>query len=208
LIPDSDWRTDHGAPAHRLDDAIVIARSVAEPELFTVLVRRHAPVLLRYVTRRIGADAAEDVLAETFLAAFNQRGRYDVTRPDARPWLYGIATNLLRRHQRTEVQQLRVCERTGIDPVVAAFTDRADERVSADAVKRKLAGALRRLRPAYRDVLLLLTWGELTYEEAADALGVPLGTIRSRMSRARQQLRADLGGVNPLSIREEHDERS
>jgi DNA-directed RNA polymerase specialized sigma24 family protein len=131
LIPESDWRTEHGAADDRLDDATVIARSVAEPELFTVLFRRHAPVLLRYVTRRIGADAAQDVLAETFLAAFNQCGRYDVTRPDARPWRYGIATNLLRRHHRTEVRQLRVYERTGIDPVVAPFTDRADERVSA-----------------------------------------------------------------------------
>jgi len=203
LTIESEWRTDPGGRAYPLDDAAVIARSMAEPELFTVLFRRHAPLLQRYIARRIGPDAAEDVLAETFLTAFRHRARYDLTRLDARPWLYGIASNLLHRHRRTEIRQLKVCERTGIDPVVAAFTERADERVSADAVGRKLASALRRLRPVYRDVLLLLTWGELTYEEAAEALGVPVGTIRSRMSRARQLLRAELGGVNPTSIQEE-----
>ena len=73
-------------------DADVIARSVQEPEVFAVLFRRHAAAIQRYVARRLGVDAAEDVVAETFLAAFDQRGRYDLSRPDARPWLYGIAT--------------------------------------------------------------------------------------------------------------------
>lgn len=199
---ESDWRAEHGAQERQLDDAAVILLSRDDPEAFGLLFRRHASQLQRYIMRRIGPDAAEDVLAETFVTAFGHRGRYDVTRPDARPWLYGIATNLVGRHRRAEVSQLRVFERTGIDPVVAAFTDHADERTSADAVKRLLAAAMSRLRPGYRDALLLVAWGELTYEEAAGALGVPVGTIRSRISRARRVLRTELGGTNPTQIQE------
>jgi RNA polymerase sigma factor (sigma-70 family) len=190
-------------PAIRPDDAEVIARSRDEPELFALLFRRHAAPIQRYVARRIGPDAAEDVLAETFLVAFDQRHRYDPGRPDARPWLYGIATNLVGRHRRAEVRQLTAFGRTGVDPIVSVFTDAADARVSADAVKQPLATALARLRPAYRDALLLVVWGELSYPEAAAALGVPLGTVRSRISRARTALRTALGGVDPTSMRED-----
>jgi RNA polymerase sigma-70 factor (ECF subfamily) len=185
------------------DDAEVIARSRHEPELFALLFRRHAPRIQRYIARRIGPDAAEDVLAETFLTAFDQRHRYDPERPDARPWLYGIATNLVGRHRRAEVRQLTAFGRTGVDPVVAAFTEAADARVSAGAVRQRLAAELARLRPAYRDALLLVVWGELSYEEAAGALGVPVGTVRSRISRARKALRTALGGVDPTSIQED-----
>jgi DNA-directed RNA polymerase specialized sigma24 family protein len=76
------------------DDGVLIARSVGDPEQFAAVFRRHAPQIQRYVVRRLGADAAEDVVAETFLTAFRLRSRYQPDRPDARPWLYGIATNL------------------------------------------------------------------------------------------------------------------
>jgi len=85
-----------GDPA-RQGDAAVLVGSLCDPELFAVVFRRHAPAVLQYVTRRIGAQAADDVVAETFLVAFRQRGSF---RPDGRdclPWLYGIATNLLGR---------------------------------------------------------------------------------------------------------------
>ena len=187
-------------------DAVVIARSKDEPEMFALLFRRHAGPLRRYITRRIGPDAAEDVLAETFLTAFDVRGRYDRTRPDARPWLYGIATNLVGRHRRAEVRQLRVYQRTGVDPVMASFTERADARVSADAVKQRMAAAVAGLRPVYRDAVLLLAWGDLTYEEIAAALDVPIGTVRSRISRARKALRDALGNLDPTSIQEDFHE--
>jgi RNA polymerase sigma factor (sigma-70 family) len=180
-------------------DACLIERSRREPEAFAEVFRRHAPDIKRYVTRRLGTDAAEDVVAETFLAAFRQRGRYDVRRPDARPWLYGIATNLIGRHVRTEVRQLRILERTGADPVTAPFTERSDERVSAGAARRNLAAALAKLPAGHRDALLLVAWGGLSYEETAQALGVRIGTVRSRVSRARSGLRRELGGINPTS---------
>jgi len=131
-------RSGPAPPASRgaEDDATLIRASRLEPERFAGLFRRHAPVLQRYVTRRLGPDAAEDVVAETFMSAFRQRGQYDLSRPDARPWLYGIATNLVGRHRRSEIRQYRALARTGTDPVTEPFTDRVDSTVNG----RRTAG--------------------------------------------------------------------
>jgi RNA polymerase sigma factor (sigma-70 family) len=182
-----------------LDDATVIRLSLDEPERFEMLFKRHAPVIQRYVVRRLGADAADDIVAETFLLAFRQRGDYDTARGNVLPWLYGIATNLLGRHRRDEIRLYRALARTGIDPVIAPFTDQVDERVTATAASRRLAEALTGLKAAYRDALLLVAWGGLTYEETAAALGIPAGTVRSRISRARADLRRTLGDLGPTS---------
>jgi RNA polymerase sigma-70 factor (ECF subfamily) len=179
------------------DDAAIIARSRHEPEVFSVLFRRHAPRIQRYVVRRLGPDAADDVVAETFLLAFRQRDRYDQARANALPWLYGIATNLIGRHRRDEIRLYRALTRTGADPVTEPFTDRVDAAVSATAVNRRLAAVLAKLPAAYRDPLLLVAWGDLSYEETALALGVPKGTVRSRISRARTRLRQMLGDIDP-----------
>jgi RNA polymerase sigma-70 factor (ECF subfamily) len=178
------------------DDGALIARSVRDPEQFAAVFRRHAAEIQRYVVRRLGADAAEDVVADTFLTAFRLRSRYQPDRPDARPWLYGIATNLIGRHRRAEVRQYRALARTGVDPVTEPFTDGADARVSAGGESRRLAAALAALPAGQRDALLLQAWGDLTYEQAAVALGVPIGTVRSRLSRARGRLRQALKDVS------------
>ena len=177
----------------RCDDATVIARSLDDPEQFAVVFRRHAPDIHRYVVRRLGPGAADDVVAETFLTAFRFRSRYRSDRADARPWLYGIATNLIGRHRRAEVRQYRALARTGLDPVTESFADRADARVSAGTESRRLAAALAGLPAGHRNALLLVAWGDLSYEQAAVALGVPVGTVRSRLSRARARLRQALG---------------
>jgi RNA polymerase sigma factor (sigma-70 family) len=187
-----------------LDDAAVIQRSRHEPEQFTVLFRRHAPHIQRYVVRRLGPDAADDIVAETFLLAFRQRDRYDQERADARPWLYGIATNLIGRHRRAEIRQYRALARTGADQVTEPFTDRVDERVSASTAGRRIAAALARLSAELRDTLLLVAWGDLSYDEAAAALGVPVGTVRSRLNRARSKLRRTLGDANPAAPTKEY----
>jgi RNA polymerase sigma factor (sigma-70 family) len=181
------------------DDAAVIRLSRHEPEHFTVLFRRHAPYIQRYVVRRLGQDAADDIVAETFLLAFRHRDAYDQTRADARPWLYGIATNLIGRHRRAETRLYRALARTGADPVTEPFTDRVDDRVSASTASRRLAAGLARLSAESRDTLLLVVWGDLSYEEAAAALGVPVGTVRSRVSRARSRLRRTLGDLSPAA---------
>jgi len=185
------------------DDAAVIQLSRHEPEYFTELFRRHAPYIQRYVVRRLGQDAADDIVAETFLLAFRQRDSYDQARSDARPWLYGIATNLIGHHRRAEIRLYRALARTGADPVTESFTDRIDDRVSASTASRRLAAALARLSAELRDTLLLVAWGDLSYEETATALGVPVGTVRSRISRARSALRRSLGDTNPAAFDEE-----
>ena len=124
-----------------------------------------------------------------------------------RPWLYGIATNLIGRHRRSEIRQYRALARTGTDPVTdpvtEPFTDRVDSMVSADGVSRQLAAALAKLPAGHRDTLLLVAWGDLTYEQAALALAVPVGTVRSRLSRARSTLRRALGDADPSGLRDE-----
>ena len=179
------------------DDACVIGRSRDEPEVFEVVFRRYADQIQRYVARRVGADAADDVVAETFLLAFRQRERYDLSSACARPWLYGIATNLIGRYRRAEVRQYRALARVGVDPVAESFADRVDEVVSASAVNRRLAGALAALPASHRDTLLLVAWGGLSHQEAAAALCVPAGTVRSRITRARSKLRRALGDSDP-----------
>jgi RNA polymerase sigma factor (sigma-70 family) len=184
-------------------DAAVIQLSRHEPEQFTVVFRRHAPCIQRYVVRRLGPDAADDIVAETFLAAFRQRDSYDLTRADARPWLYGIATNIIGRYRLAETRQYRAVARTGADPVAESFTDGVDDRVSAGAASRRLTDGLARLSAELRDTLLLVAWGDLSYEETATALGVPVGTVRSRVSRARSKLRRTLGDTNPAALQGE-----
>src|SRR5262245_18979926 len=109
-------------------DAAIIVRSTDEPELFALIFRRHAPQIQRYIARRLGPSIAEDVCAEVFLAAFQQRHRYAPDRLDARPWLFGIATNLVCRHRRAEIRALRSLERTGVDPVTEGFEAGRDAR--------------------------------------------------------------------------------
>jgi RNA polymerase sigma-70 factor (ECF subfamily) len=190
------------------DDGAVIARSLHDPEQFAVVFRRHAADIHRYAVRRLGAGAADDVVAETFLAAFRQRSAYQRDRPDARPWLYGIATNLIGRHRRAEIRLYRALARTGVDPVTEPFTERVDARVSATGESRRLAAALAKLPAPQRDALLLVAWGDMSYERAALALGVPVGTVRSRLSRARVRLRRALGDADPLAPNDQPGPRS
>lgn len=185
------------------DDSAVIAASLRVPECFAVLFDRHAAVLHRYAERRLGPDHAEDVVAEAFTRAFETRHRYEFGRTEALPWLYGIATNVIGLHRRAEVRGYRAMARTGEDPVVAAFDERVAARVSASATRQRLAAALAKLGRGERDVLLLIAWGDLTYEETAQALRVPIGTVRSRLSRARRKVADALGGVNPVETRED-----
>ena len=183
------------------DDATIVALSLAEPELFAVIYRRHAPAIQRYVTRRIGPQDADDVVTETFLAAFAQRATFRAEGRECLPWLYGIATNFLRRHHRAERRRMRSSARAWAAPDAEAFTDRVDDRVSAQAAKARLAGALARLPASQRDALLLFVWAGLPYEQVATATGAPLGTVQSRISRARASLRRSLADLDPALLR-------
>ncbi|MEU4542003.1 RNA polymerase sigma factor [Nonomuraea dietziae] len=189
----------HGEP----DDAEVIDRARRDPAAFSVLFDRHAPALHRYVTRRLGDSLADDVVAETFLAAFRRLTRYDTAHRDARPWLYGIAANLIGKHRRAEVRAYLALARTGTDEVAESYADRVEARVSASAAHQELAEALAVLSPEDREVLLMIAWADFSYEEVARALGIPVGTVRSRLHRARRKTRAALGGADPSAVEEE-----
>lgn len=175
-----------------LPDAAVIERSWSEPERFATLFDRHADVIHRYATLRVGRDTADDLLAETFALAFEQRRRYDLGYLDARPWLFGIATNLIRRHRRAEARRLRALAREPRMPEQEPLADRAEARMSAGERTSDLAAGLARLPSRQRDIVLLYAWAELEYVEIAHALGVPVGTVRSRLHRGREHLRKTL----------------
>jgi RNA polymerase sigma-70 factor (ECF subfamily) len=176
-------------------DAALIARAMCAPECFALLFDRHGPAIHSYVARRLGPDAADDLTAEVFLIAFQRRRAYDTAYDDARPWLYGIATNLVGRRRRDEVRLLRAIARSGGDSPPESFAEQVTDRVAAQAIRGRLVSALGRLSRGQRDVLLLTARG-LSCQEIAVAIGVPRGTAASRLARARRKVRAELEDLN------------
>lgn len=173
-------------------DSGIIQASWQVPDRFGDLHHRHLAALYRYAYQRVGPAAAEDLVADTFLAAFSQRHRYDLSRSNARPWLFGILTHLIARQGRTEKIHYQAYARAWQAPVADGLAERVAEQVSAEAMRGRLAVALCRLRRADRDVLLLVAWGQLSYDEVAQALNIPAGTVASRLNRARRKVREAL----------------
>ncbi|WP_067485751.1 RNA polymerase sigma factor [Actinomadura hibisca] len=178
-------------PLEELDDARVVAASLDDPEAFGELFRRHAPRLHAYLRRRLGPSLADDVVAETFSIAFRQRARFD-GRAEFGAWLWGIASNTVAKHHRSETRMYRAFARTGVDPAEDGVADLASGRATAAALGPRLAKALASLGAVDRNVLLLLAWGELSQAEIAAALDLPVGTVKSKIHRARTRLRKAL----------------
>ncbi len=172
-----------------LTDAQLVIASVGDPGAFGKVFDRHAPVIYRFAWRRVGTELAKDVTAETFSIAFERRTSFDPTRGDVLPWLFGIAANVLRSHLRSERRQLRAAwaDRSPVEAI-----DEIDERLDAAAAGPALARALSALRPGDRDALLLFAWTDLGYEGIAHALAIPVGTVGSRLNRARRTVREEL----------------
>lgn len=178
----------------RPTDAALIHAARSEPDRFADLYDRHVADLFRYARRRVGPDLAEDVVADAFVVAFRRRGSYDLSQPDARPWLFGILTKEIFRHRRRERAHYRALARLPHDRGHDALADRVVDIVSAAATARgALAAAIAGLATRDRDVLLLVAWGQLNYLEVARTLGIPVGTVRSRLNRARRAVRAAVG---------------
>jgi RNA polymerase sigma-70 factor (ECF subfamily) len=202
-VPRDPAEEPAGGRADDLADSAAIRESLRQPEQFAVLYDRYAAILHRYAGRRVGDEIADDLVAATFLAAFRARQRYDMARASARPWLFGILTKEIARRHRTEKARFRALERAWSDRPADGLADQVAADVSAQAARGPLAAALARLSPAERGVLLLIAWGDLSYDEAAQALGIPVGTVRSRLNRARRKVREALGGTNPTAVTEE-----
>jgi RNA polymerase sigma-70 factor (ECF subfamily) len=178
-----------------LTDGELIAQSSTTADAFHELFDRHFKTVHRYLARRVGRDHADDLASETFTVAFTRRATFHTDATDARPWLLGIATNLLMNDRRAEQRSLEAVDRIRAQqvPPVAELAD--------DGLDHEVAAALAKLDDDQRDVLLLFAWGQLSYEEIAVALTIPVGTVRSRMSRARTHLRRRL----EASVQSEED---
>lgn len=171
-------------------DASLWARSRAgDTEAFALLFHRHAKAIYNYCFRRLGHwTTAEDMLSVVFLEAWRRRKK-ELPEDKVLPWLYGIATNVIRNQRRSERRFAAALRRMPEPPPEASFTDGADERLDDDKRMGRALDLLAQLPRNERDIFALCAWMELSYEDAALALGVPVGTVRSRLARARQRLR-------------------
>ncbi|MFY1670064.1 RNA polymerase sigma factor [Plantactinospora sp. WMMB334] len=180
-------------------DSDAVLRSRSDPECFAAIFDRYFTALHNYAARRLGRAGADDVAAEAFLVAFRQRASFDPRRGSVRSWLYGIATNLIREHCRDEERRYRAHSRAAAEPNSVEDTDRVDARIAASSARDRLVAALAGLSPEDRDTLLLVVWAGLSHQETSGALGVPVGTVGSRLHRVRRQLRAALDDADPIA---------
>jgi len=199
-----DAATPASRPVREDDEAAVVARSLPEPDQFAVIYERHFAEVYRYLAGRLGRGVAEDLAAETFLVAFRKRDRFDPALGRVRPWLYGIATNLVGQHRRAETRRYRALARAArrVPDAEESHDDLVADAVTAERLGRRLAAALADLRQGDRDVLLLVAISELSHQEVGLALDIPTGTVGSRLNRARKALRRALA-VDPAFDLEE-----
>ncbi len=176
-----------------MDSDRELLRRVGEPEVFERFVRRHVSVVYRYVAVRVGASDAEEITNDVFLVVFRQARRFTGDSESARPWLLGIATNLLRNHRRREARRLRRLAIVGLDEVDVAAPQR-----DLDGVDPRLVAALARMRPRHREVLFLSAVAGLRVPEIAEALNVPEGTVKTWLHRARTRAAREL--TDPASV--------
>ncbi len=166
-------------------DAELLAGSVSDPSLFAVVYERHGVPVRRYVARRVGVADGDDLAAEVFARAFRARGKFRPEYSSALPWLMGVANNVIADHRQIERRRLATLEQLASD--ASQQVESRDADLTLETVR-----ALKGLPATHRDALLLLVWGELSRDEVAAALGVPIGTVNSRIARARKRLVSDL----------------
>ncbi|MFB7252534.1 RNA polymerase sigma factor [Microbacterium sp. NPDC056234] len=174
------------------NDNDIIRDSIASAERFSEIFERHIGAVSAYVARRVGPAASDDIVSETFLIAFRKRKRFDQTKPSALPWLMGIATNVLSQHRRAQAHHWRALQASfaEIETVAADDHERSTAQLDAAGEIERLYPRIAALSAGDRDVLFLHAWGDLTYEEIAAGLRIPVGTVRSRLSRIRAKLAA------------------
>jgi RNA polymerase sigma-70 factor (ECF subfamily) len=183
-----------GVSGHNHDvepsDAVLWARSQSgDPDAFGLLFERHAKAIYNYCFRRVGDWAtAEDLLSTVFLEAWRRRDK--ALPPDkVLPWLYGIATNVVRNRRRTERRYAAALRRMPRPLPEPDYADSVAERADDERRMAQPLSLVASLPKREQDVLVLCVWMELSYEDVAFALGIPVGTVRSRLSRARARLR-------------------
>ncbi|WP_082478244.1 RNA polymerase sigma factor [Microbacterium sp. Leaf320] len=185
-------------------DSEVIRESLKQPERFSEIFERHGPSVGSFVASRLGIHGADDALSETFLSAFRHRAKFRLESASARPWLMGIAVRVMRRHRSKEAAFWRASAQAVHAGQVVADDAAQDvsNRLDAAAAVREISPLIAALSPRDRDVLFLYAWGELTYQQIADALRMPVGTVASRLNRIRLRLASP-----PISARPDPTDR-
>ncbi|WP_214325777.1 RNA polymerase sigma factor [Nonomuraea sediminis] len=174
-------------------DHELVARFRLDAEEFTAVYDRYFQQVYTYAAGRLDVQAGEDIAAETFCLAFRDRDRFDPARGGLRPWLFGIATNLVARHRRKEARHYRALARAGAEPPADSHEGRVVDVVAARGMRPGLASALAALNQGERDVVTLVSLADLTHQEVAEALGISYGTVGSRLSRARKKIHEMMG---------------
>ena len=173
--------------------------AAGEPDAFGALYERHARAIYNYLFRRCADwSLAEDLMSVVFLDAYRRRSTARIDEDKVLPWLYGVATNVLRNQRRSLRRHADALNRLPPPEHVLGIAGEAAERVDAERRMRAVLAALKQLPQSDRDVLALCVWSELSYEDAAVALDIPVGTVRSRLSRARRRLAGLSAAGGPL----------
>ena len=172
-----------------LDAGVIQRLRSGDRDALAAVFEAHATEIYAYCHRRTASwSDAQDLAADTFVEVWRSRHRIPDHAAGIKPWLYGIAANLCRRHLRQQERGRRALTRLGPpldhDPIAGLIDGLTDDQRLAWVHAR-----LAELPHGFADVFYLVSWQGLTYEEAAKALDLPVGTVRSRLSRARQQLR-------------------
>lgn len=177
-------------------DTELLAAAVSDRDAFALLVERHGRAIHGFVYRRVGAVLAEELAAETFVRAFEARTKWRDEGSGALPWLYGIAANVVHRSRRAERRMLAAYARAAALEPLAFFDEPSEERLDAASFSAALVDALENLNEGDRDILLMHAWEELSYKQIAEALDIPVGTVSSRLSRARARVQAALSALH------------
>jgi RNA polymerase sigma-70 factor (ECF subfamily) len=178
----------------RTDDVprgLVEELRAGSPTAMTEIFRAHGPVIYNYCYRRTGSwSAAEDLTSTVFLEVWRSRRRSVETGGSILPWVYGVATNVCRNHQRSQRRRTQALGRLHLADVAdAVVADEVVDQLDAGRRLRRVLERLAALPQTEQDVFLLVCWEELTYADTAVALGIPIGTVRSRLARVRRTLR-------------------
>lgn len=174
-------------------------------DAFAAIYTAHRSAIVRYLRRRLGDDAAEDAAAEVFARAFRRFPDFRDEHGTPLPWLYGIAAHVISERSRAERRRLRLMARVAREAHPGGASGDhpgASDRAGAstfEGLDPTLLTLLGKLKPADRETLLLLAWGELSYAEVATAQEIPIGTVRSRMARVRAILGDHAPTPSPLT---------
>jgi RNA polymerase sigma factor (sigma-70 family) len=172
-----------------LDDSVLWSRARSgDSEAFGMLFERHGQTIYNYCFRSVGSWAvAEDLVSIVFLEAWRRVDK-QLPRGKELPWLFGIATNVVRNRRRSERRYAAALRRVPQPSSEASFADDSDERIDDEELMGRALALLGRLPRREQEVFALCAWSGLSYEDAAVALQIPVGTVRSRLSRARARL--------------------